>query len=177
MTINSKPFNISLLKLNETQIRLLSKVTTLDRFKGGDTTLFHPEGLYSSEIFGRVGESQRDITFAVIDLKTSVFHPIIYERIGKLKSLYIDIITSKKYATWNEEHKIFEEANVLEGETGYSFFVSHWKELKFSKNESSKRNIRIELIEKFRDVSLISHILVMPAGLRDINKGSDGRIV
>lgn len=169
------PFNIKLLKLDPSQLRLLNPITSLDRFEGAGSGNFHEGGLFSTEIFGRVGDDARDNTFAYIPLKTSILHPIVYERLERLKRLYIGILSGKEFAIWNDQKKDFESSDELEGETGYQFFMSHWDELVLAKGDSEIRKQRVDLINKFRDEAVLSNVLVMPAGLRDAEIDSLGR--
>lgn len=168
MTQRKMPFNVKLLKLDAGQLRLLKPITTLDRFDGASTGNFHDKGLFSTEIFGRVGEEARDETFAYIPLKTKILHPVIYNRLERLKRLYIGILSGKAYAIWDDKVKDFIAADETEGETGFQFFMSHWDEIKFPKGDSEIRKMRVRLMDKYRDEAVIDNILVMPAGLRDV---------
>lgn len=169
------PFNIKLLKLEPAQLRLLKPITSLDRFEGSGSSNFHEKGLFSTEIFGRVGDDVRDKTFAYIPLKTSILHPIVYQRLERLKRLYIGILTGKEFGVWDEEKKDFFLSDELEGQTGYQFFMSHWNELVFAQGDSEIRKQRVAMINKFRDQSVLENVLVMPAGLRDAEVDSLGR--
>jgi hypothetical protein len=52
------------------------QVKVLD-IKEGMSDALHPEGLYSEEIFGRVGSDERLNRFGYFDLKLSIFHPLV----------------------------------------------------------------------------------------------------
>lgn len=169
------PFNVSLLKLDPGQLRLLNPIETLDRYDAPNSTNFHENGLFSTEIFGRVGERRRDTTFAKIALKTTILHPIIYQRLERLKRLYTGILTGKEYAVWDEMEKDFVKAGELDGQTGYHFFMSHWDELEPRVGESAIRQRRVELVNKYRQEAKIDNILVLPAGLRDAEIDNLGR--
>jgi hypothetical protein len=81
----------------------------------------------------------------------------------------------KAYAKWNPELSDFEPASEVDGQTGFSFFIQHWKDIKFRHNRSGARSLRIKAIEKFRDVALTDKIIVIPAGLRDLHVDENGR--
>jgi hypothetical protein len=170
------PFNVEIMNIDRNKVAHLKPVTSLDYYEnvGGD---LHGDGLFSVEIFGRVGEESRDKRFSYIDLKTQIFHPVIYQALCKLKGLYQGILAGTAFATWDPITKDFKAADELVGETGYAFFISHWKEIAFAGNKSGIRDARIQLVEKYRDRALCDKILVMPAGLRDIEVGDDGRTV
>jgi hypothetical protein len=169
------PFNISLMQLSPERIAALRPVTVLDYFENvsGD---FHEDGLFSVAIFGRVGDEARDRRFSFIDIKVEIFHPVIYDRLCQLRNLYRGIMAGTHYAIWDSELKDFVAADELTGETGYAFFVSHWRDIKFEKNRSDIRAQRIALIEKYRDRAMTSKILVMPAGMRDIEVDASGNM-
>lgn len=167
MTVNRLPFNVSILKVTPEMMRIMRPVTVLDFFENASGD-FHEDGLFSVLIFGRVGDEARDRRFSYIDLKASIFHPVIFERLCQLKNLYRGIISGDQYAVWDEQARDFKPSNELDGETGYAFFTRHWEKIRFVRNNSDVRNQRIDLIEKYRDVALTDKMLVMPAGLRDV---------
>jgi hypothetical protein len=169
------PLNISLLIPTKEQLRLVLPITSLD-ITDGPGGSFHDDGLFSTQIFGRVGDPARDRTFGYIDLKVPVFHPIIFRTLVKLRGLYGGILSGMEYATWNPTKRDFDPSNELDGETGYDFFYRHWQEIEFAKTNSDIRNVRITLIEKYRDQAAFDKLLVLPAGLRDAEIDSDGRM-
>lgn len=174
MNENIIPFNIDLLILTPENTKLLRPVTVLDIFDGA-TKNFHNDGLFSTAIFGRYGEEVRNRTFSYIDLKIDIFHPVIFKALCDLKELYHEIMAGKGYAIWDDKLKDFERSTPLDGETGFSFFMKHFKEIKFEKRPSTKREYNIKLIEKFKDKCLISKIVVLPAGLRDFEIDDTGK--
>lgn len=168
------PFNITVLSPTPEQLRTIRPVTSLDVFDGPGGN-FHEDGLFSTLTFGRLGDPLRDRRFGYINLKLPVLHPVIYSRLIRLKGLYGDILAGTSYAVWNEETHDFDRSNELEGRTGYHFFLSHWHELKPAESNSPARNLRIALINKYRDKALMSSLLVLPAGLRDVQMDAHGR--
>jgi hypothetical protein len=170
------PFNIELLKLTEAKLQGVTPVTSLDYYEtvGGN---LHEDGLFSVKIFGRIGDEVRDTRFSYIDLHATIFHPLIYKTLVQLKALYQGIMNGTLYARWDPELKDFVATNELQGKTGYSFFVQHWKEINFNRTKSPLRDVRLKLIEKYKDRAMTDKVLVLPAGLRDIEVGDDGRPV
>ncbi len=170
------PFNVQLLKVDKPLLARMRPVTSMDYFEsvGGD---LHEEGLFSIGIFGRIGDEARDRQFSYINIKTEIFHPLIYRSLVRLRAFYKDLIAGKQYAAWNDEIKDFEAASETTGETGFAFFTKHWEKIEFKANKSPVRETRIRLIEKYRDRAMTSNILVLPAGMRDIEIGDDGRRV
>ena len=141
------PFNVDIMRLDQAKLQLMRPVKSLDFFENvnGD---FHEDGLFSVAIFGRVGEEMRDRRFSYIDIKTEVFHPVIYSKLIQVRGLYRGILSGSSYAKWNPELRDFELVDELSGETGYAFFLRHWKDIKFVRNRSDVRDMRIKLLEK-----------------------------
>ena len=169
------PFNIEIPRVTKATVQNLAHVTSSDIFVGA-TKVLHPEGLFSIENFGRLGDDVRTQQFGYIDIKIRILHPIVYDRVKRLKALYERILTGRGYALWDEQQNDFIAASEMEGSTGASFFLRHWKDIQFKRTKSLERNQRIDVIEKYRDVALTDHILVLPAGLRDIEITDDGRV-
>lgn len=136
---------------------------------------FHSQGLYSNEIFGRVGTKERNSRHSFINLKCKVLHPKIYEELNRLGALYSGILQGKMYATWDDKAKDFVKSDILDGETGFSFFMSHFMDINFKRNKSVKRSLRLDVIEKYKHIADIHFLIVMPAGLRDVKTDDTGR--
>ncbi|MNZ57593.1 hypothetical protein D3C78_755750 [compost metagenome] len=79
------------------------------------------------------------------------------------------------YAIFDDKEGDFILANELTGETGYAYFLKHWKKIKYRESKSPVRTERIKMIQKYQAISTTSKILVMPAGLRDYIVDSTGR--
>ena len=170
------PFNITLLNLSDPDIlRGVPQVKVLDSFEGA-TSDFHSEGLFSTEIFGRVGDEKRNLLYGHINIKASVFHPLIYNSIVKLKRFYGDVIAGRKFAIWDQAKKEFVPAKQVDGaRTGFAFFLEHWSEIQYERTGSIQRDHMIKLIETFVSVALTNKIIVMPAGYRDMEIDENGR--
>lgn len=161
------PFNIELLVLTPEFLKGIRPVRSLDITEGATNNL-HPDGLYSTEIFGKVGDKRRKSSFSYIDIKVSIFHPLIYKRLTKMRSFYQEIMSGAEYAVWNPEIKDFERSAAIDGQTGFDFFVSHWREINIEDTNSTERDQTIRLLAKYGDVSMTSKVIVMPAGYRDL---------
>ena len=168
-----KPTNITLLDPKKIVPGIFKKVTSTDAFEGMTQNL-NDEGLYSIEIFGKMGSKERDETEAYIDTKLSIFNPTYLKALIQIKSLYQGILKGSEYAVWDKGAKDFIKSNLLEGETGYSFFISHFAELLPGLTASYKRKQRVELINRFKGISLTHKVIVIPAGIRDIQFQPNG---
>lgn len=169
------PANISIMQLNEQRLSTMRPVTALDMFDGTNIH-FHEDGLFSTSIFGRVGSEERDTRFSFIRLNTTILHPIVFETLVKLKGLYLGIMSGKAYAIWDEKEKDFVSADQITGKTGYHFFMSHWKDIKHKETGSDIRELRKKLVNKYLDVAETKYVLVIPAGLRDVQIDEGGRV-
>lgn len=174
MKTAKSPFNIKIMDLRNNRLSMLKPVKVLDIHEG-ITNNFHDEGLFSIPTFGRVGSDVRDKNFSYIDIKTTVLHPVFYTRLVKLKGLYEGIMSGKEFATWDDKIKDFVKADELDGDTGYAFFMEHWKKIVFTTTSSPLRDDRIKLIYTYKDVALVDKVLVLPAGLRDFEIDDAGR--
>lgn len=169
------PVNIDLLIVQPTDLTRLGKISEQQIFGVGNN--FHPQGLFSTEVFGAVGSEYRSKVFGYVDLNTHVIHPVVYKAIVECKAFYKQVMQGKVTAIWDKKTGSFEKSNEVEAQTGYAFFMSHLAELRFEKNKSDKRNFYIDLIEKaFKDNTyLMRYVLVMPAGMRDYTVTPDGK--
>ena len=168
------PFNISILEINEKTVQALRPITTLDSFDGASGN-FNENGLFSNVIFGKPGDQLRDNRFSFINIKAPIFNPTYYYTLTSLKRLYIDIISGSDYAIWDDSQKDFVRSDSLNGETGFAFFEKHWQDIEFKVTSSDKRNESIELLKKYKNRAMTSKVLVIPAGLRDMQITEDGR--
>ena len=168
--------DFAIMDLTPQILQALKPVKVLDIYDGGSDN-FHEDGLFSISIFGRVGDPSRDLRFSYIATGIEVIHPLIFRNIIKLKKFYSEIIKGNAYAIFDTKKNDFVPSDAIDGETGYNFFLTHWDRLVFERNESKQRNARIDFIEKYRKVAKTSNILVLPAGLRDLEVDPDGRDV
>lgn len=176
MNRTSIPFNITLLKLTQELMTGLRPVKVLDIFEGGSSD-FHPEGLFSTEIFGKVGDERRNYRYSYIDIKIEVLHPVIFKALSDMKRLYGEIMSGETYAVWDEEDKDFIKSDPLNGgQTGMYFFLSKWKQIDFKETKSITREEKVKLIKKYYDNALNRYIVVLPAGLRDLEINRHNRI-
>ena len=173
------PFNIWTMHPEQFILKNNLKEVTSQMIFEPSSNNFHPEGLFSEEIFGQVGSSSRISTLGYIDLNTDILAPVIYKNVIDLKPVYGSIMQGKTAVVWNEKTKQFDVCTKeFEGaDTGYSFFISHFNELKFNKTSSPARNNKITTINKARstNTAVVNKLIVSPAGLRDV-KEERGRV-
>lgn len=168
------PFNISILQLTPARLATLKRVSSVNIYDHTQVN-FDSEGLYSTDIFGRIGTPERDSSLGYIRLNLPIIHPLLFQNLIKLKGYYKDIVAGKQMALWNAETGEFEKCLPSEGDTGYQYFFSKWRDLKFYETGSDIRKVRIDLLEKFRKLGTMDHFLVLPAGMRDIEIDQNGQ--
>jgi len=168
---------IGLIFPNKKYVRYMRDVTRTTLFINTGREI-DPEGLYSQEIFGTVGSSERMSTVAYTDLYANLLHPRLYEYITKLSSLYKTIMAGTGYAKFDTELLDFVPSDVINGDTGYDFFMSHIHEIKFKETKSKKRQNKIDVLYKHIKTGEFtnSKLLILPAGLRDFIVEKSGTI-
>ena len=136
------------------------------------STKFHPDGFFSEVIFGPIGSSDRLIKKGYIDLHTDIITPHLYKQLITLKGYYSDILAGRAYAYFDNDLKDFVKTTQDDpnGDTGYSFFLSHLLDIEFKESGSDIRHMKIELFHKYRDRIFMRQFIVLPAGMRDIRE-------
>lgn len=167
----SLPINIELMNVDRfIEQKQCKRVSTMF-IKSPSSDEFHSEGLFSEDIFGQIGSTDRLVTFGYIKLNTTIFHPVIYGHLIRLKALYGEIISGKSYAIFDKSVGDFVSAGSEDAGagTGFKFFIDHFPRIVFKKNASITQNDKVDVINKYRSSCTIENCLVMPAGLRDMN--------
>lgn len=179
-----EPANIWLPNIDEKIKQKQLKQVTSVFIKEPSTNRFHPQGLYSEEIFGPIASPVRLITFGYIDLKTTVLHPKVYENFVKINKLYGEIMSGQTEVVFDTEINDFFRLSSLKElkethivGTGYSFFLQHFRKLKFTLNNSLGRTDKIKLLEDYNHELTMTKWWVMPAGLRDLRIEEDRPMV
>lgn len=173
--MQNTPVNVDILTITPTDLTRLGQVKELQIFGQGSN--FHADGLFSVSIFGQVGSEVRNRTFGYITLNFTALHPIIYKAITSATRYYAQILSGEQTAIWNTKTHTFDKDNSDNAQTGYSFFMQHIHELKFTKQDSDKRNFMIDLYNKANKENKLTlqHLLVMPAGMRDYTISPNGK--
>jgi len=166
---DKQPLNIQIMDI-EKYIKERDILPVTSSFAKESDGSLHPDGLFSEDIFGEYGSSERLARFGYIDLRCKVIHPRLFNSIMRLKRFYQEVCSGREYAVFDTTTMDFEKALPEDpgADTGYQFFFKHVKDIKHKETDSLARNTRIRVIEKFKDRLFISKHLVLPAGIRDI---------
>ena len=132
------------------------------------------DGLLSNEIFG-ISRDDRSTIFAYINLGGEEFmHPLLYKTWLRLDANVKNVLCEVENYTYDESKgKFVPDPN---GDTGLKFLKKTLTTKKLRKTDSMKRNKKIEFIEKYVDKLFIKNLIVIPAGFRDVDTESSGRV-
>lgn len=169
------PFNIDLLILKPSELTGVPRVEVLDIFEGGSKN-FHPQGLFSTQSFGRMGEPKRARFFGYIELNTQVFHPLVFKTLCDLKALYKGIMAGTDYAVFDDSLGDFVKADPISGKTGFGFFMKHYEQMRLDTRNKTKRTSAVQFVAKYSSKdSLMKQLLVLPAAYRDYTVDESGK--
>lgn len=170
--LTRKPLDVEVMNIrHEIDVGKIPEVTSSSIFEP-NSTKFHPDGLFSEEIFGRVTELDRFTTEAFINLNTRIIHPVIYHYIISKKKLFVSILNGTRYARFDNDEYTFVIADQGDKDagTGYNFFLKHITKLTKSPEPESLRAKNLhQMLVKYKSLMFANEILVLPAGLRDID--------
>lgn len=132
------------------------------------------DGLLSNEIFG-ITKDDRTTIFAYIDLAGEYFlHPLAYKIWSRLDSnVKLCVYEMDTFVYDPEKGKLKPDPK---GETGLKFLMKLIKTVDFKKTGSSKREVKINFLEKYREKLFMKDVVVIPAGMRDVNTEADGKV-
>jgi len=168
------PALLWILHAEDADLKHIARIDRLDIFEGA-TTDFHDDGLFSTRIFGVVGSPERDEVYGKIDLVVRIIHPKVFRDLIGMRELYKNILEGSKTAKFDAVTGDFVASVEEDAESGYAFFMRHLDKLVLRTNKSPARNERIKFLERWRHRWTMKNLVVMPAGLRDVEVGDDGR--
>ena len=143
----------------------LQEVTSPIYFVGG--TMPDPNGLFSVEIFGRPGSEERKHTYAYVNLNTKFVHPVYFKLFTSMNKKIADLLLAKKYFTVKDGELIEDFEN---GETGVSYFISIYKDLKFENTGSDRRSTYLTLLEQTPEEEMfVDKWVIIPPFIRDFD--------
>lgn len=166
--LNIKPLDVDkFIKVNE-----LKAITNPMFF--ARTNMPTVDGLLSNEIFG-ITKDDRTTIFAYISLAGEYFlHPLAYKIWSRLDSnVKLCVYEMDTFVYDPEKGKLKSDPK---GETGLKFLMKLIKTVDFKKTGSSKREVKINFLEKYREKLFMKDVVVIPAGMRDVNTEADGKV-
>ena len=133
-----------------------------------------PDGLLSNEIFG-ITMYDRSNTFAYIDLEEYFIHPELYKIWSKIDKKIIACVHETKNFSINEQGVLMEDPM---GETGIKFLMKNFDRINIARTSSIKRDMNVDFINacKIDKGAFIRKMVVIPAGLRDVDTSKGGKV-
>jgi hypothetical protein len=170
------------MKLNVLDIEKFVKVNQLRQVTAPN--FFEPDGsptvtgLFSADIFGRLGSEDRRRRWAYIDLGGRFLHPLIYKTCSQLDRKFPEVVAGfrrLRLTRSGEPQEVPEEEEG--GFTGIDGLYEHWSEIRWGRAESGHRAERVGLLRAIpRELAFISKWPVMPALFRDVDTTVGGAI-
>lgn len=159
------------------QINDLQEVTNPVFFNTGNIPT--SDGLFSYEIFGRMGSDDRKNIFAYIDLKKKFLHPLAYKALSLLDRKILKLISGQSEFIYDEGTKTFREVKDNEdGNTGLEYFYSIYEKYidSIKSTSSQDRKERIKFLKNTpKNAIFQDKLLVCPAYYRDVNFKDAGK--
>ena len=167
---------ISLLNVNKfiKENKLEGPISSSQIFMGKSKS-FHPQGLFSEDIFGLEGSNERRKKMSWIDLNCQVINPVIYDRISKRLDKKIPKLLSGEvhYSLDTNGYLIEDENGELDG---FSSFIKNINNIRLRPGESTEeddlgeRNHLLDVIYKSirNNTFLISKLIVISPDYRPI---------
>jgi len=136
-----------------------------------NTETFDPKGVYSEEIFGKIGSEKRMKTFAYIDLKDLFIHPEAFDILKKIVPNLQKVIYGAQKIKFDENKGIFIQSEDNEGKWGVKFIYETLKSDKFNWDHYRKKcGKEADFVYENLDLIFVKKWLVLPAGIRDIQE-------
>lgn len=159
---------INFLDLNDYK-KGLKPVTSSEYFVKTDE--FHPDGLFSENIFGPIESLERKKTFSYIQLHNVVLHPSAYELILRLdKRIEKYLSTESKFII--KKGELIEDEN---GESGIQDFKKNFLKIKFRGGTDVREKFIKKLHDSFKkNLLFIDAVPVIPPHQRDMYKDESG---
>jgi len=129
-----------------------------------------PEGLYSEEIFGRMGHTNRKKTFGYINLHTKVIHPEIFSIVAGLSPVIASCLRGKKKFFLNQDGVLEESPDGAYGISGVKEFIDIYDKIDLKKTAQKTHPDSVKFLTKNRELIFIDKLLCLPAGVRDIQQ-------
>lgn len=123
-----------------------------------------PTGLQSTQIFGSITKDKFK-NYGFIGLETVVMHPLVYENLSKINTIFNRVIQKKANFIIND-NKMLQE--VESGGTGLSWLIENWSKINFNKYKHPKNEVWIDFIQNAqRDIIIIDKVPVIPIAYRE----------
>lgn len=148
------------------QVNKLKEVTNPIIFNRGNIPT--PDGLLSTEIFGRTPEDRQTI-WAYITLGGHFLHPVVYKDLLRIDRRLEGLINGVDYYELNAKGELV-ASDETKGNTGLEYLYKIWENIKWKRKESNFAQERIKLLKALdKNEAFMQYIPVCPAFYRDVN--------
>ena len=165
-------FKVKILKLELMDINLFVEKRKIKEVKSakieGRNGKLDSEGLFSEEIFGRLGSPARKVTFGYIDLHVKIIHPMAWDILTSINPSISKLILGKNKYIINEHGELEESPDQAFGICGIKGLIDNFDKLNL-KSMGKKHPDYVKFIEKNKNKIFIDKYCVLPAGIRDIS--------
>jgi len=154
------------------QRKKIQPITSSKYYEGSGRNSLNKKGLFSEEIFGRMGSRDRKKTYGYINLKLDFIHPEVYRILTSINTDLTKLIIGKEnYILDNNNNLVQDDEN---GKSGVFYFIQiinniNWDNIKIEKPK------HIRFIKENKDKLLINKLVILPAGFRDIQITKTGK--
>lgn len=149
----------------------IQPVTSSQYYEGGGRNVLNKKGLFSEEIFGRMGSRGRKRTYGYIDLKLNFIHPEAYRILTSVNTDLTKLILGRDKYILDNNNLLVQDEN---GNSGVFYFIQIIDNIDWD-NLKSEKPKHIKFIKDNRDKILINKTIVLPAGFRDIQMSKTGK--
>jgi len=153
------------------QRKKIKPVTSSKYHTGSSRNELDKNGLFSEEIFGRLGSRERKTNYGYVDLKLEFIHPEAYRILTSINTDLTKLILGKQNYIFDNNNNLVQDEN---GNSGIFYFIQNidninWDEIKTEKPK------HVQFIKNNRDKILINKLILLPAGYRDIQITNTGK--
>jgi len=146
--------------------KTMNPVTTPDYVVGKGVN-FHPEGLFSENIFGAKDSKERSTTFSFIDLNCKVIHPALVKPIWLLNRKIVDAVNREKAYKFDESGNLVVDKD---GDiNGVSSVIANFEKM-ISREETAQTRIDMKnmVMNYWKQGNVfVDKCIVIPAAYRD----------
>ena len=151
-------------------VKGLTPVTSTDYILR--TGEFHPEGLFSEQIFGPVGSRDRRTKYSYIDLHTKVVHPSAYTILIQLDKKVEKFLSAEEQFILDTNGRLKIEAG---GVTGIKAFIDLFPDIKFRVDTSQRQKFIKVLQDTYNKKTLfIDKLPIIPPDFRSAYQDEAG---
>jgi len=154
------------------QRKKIQPITSSKYYEGSGRTTLDKKGLFSEEIFGRVGSRDRKKTYGYIDLKLDFIHPEAYRILTSISTDLTKLILGKEKYILDNNNKLVK--NEEYGNSGVFYFIQIIDNIDWD-NIKTEKPKHIRFIKENKDKLLINKLVILPAGFRDIQITKTGK--